>query len=75
MATDKGQTNQKRKKIKSTKQQETTNRVAAADTTGTTYQNIFTMIIDHKKQKGTDLTGKLHVTSNRGNTYLFVLYD
>ena len=36
---------------------------------------VFTKIIDHKRQIATDLTGKFPVTSNRGNKYLFVLYD
>ena len=36
---------------------------------------VFTKIIDHKRQIATDVTGRFPVTSNRGNTYLFVLYD
>ena len=36
---------------------------------------VFTKIIDHKQKIATDLTGKLPVTSNRGNKYLFVLYN
>ena len=35
----------------------------------------FIKIIDYKRQIATDLTGKFPVTSNRGNKYLFVLYD
>ena len=36
---------------------------------------VFNKIIEHKRQIATDLTGKAPVTSNRGNKYLFVLYD
>ena len=38
---------------------------------------VFTRIIDHKRQVAiaTDLTGKLPVTPNRGNKYLFFKYD
>ena len=36
---------------------------------------VFTKITDHKRQIATDLTGKPPVTYNRGNKYLFVLYD
>ena len=36
---------------------------------------VFTKIIDHKQQIDTDLIGKFPVTYNRGNKYLFVLYD
>ena len=36
---------------------------------------VFTKIIDHKRQIFTYLTGKSPVTSNRGNKYLFFLYD
>ena len=35
---------------------------------------VFTNIINHKRQITTDLTGKLPVTSNKVNEYLFVLY-
>ena len=36
---------------------------------------VFTKIINHKRKIATDLTGKLPIISNRGNKYLFVLYD
>ena len=36
---------------------------------------VFTKITVHKRQIATDLTGEFPVTSNRGNKYLFVLYD
>ena len=36
---------------------------------------VFTKIIDHKKQIATDLPGKSPVTSNRGNKYIFLLYE
>ena len=36
---------------------------------------VFTKIIDYKRQLATDFTGKLPVTSNKGNKYLFVLYE
>ena len=36
---------------------------------------VFTKTIDHKRQIDTEPTGKSPVTSNRGNKYLFVLYD
>ena len=36
---------------------------------------LLTKIIYHKMEIATDLTGKPFVTSNRGNKYLFVLYD
>ena len=36
---------------------------------------VFTNMIDHKRQIATELTGKLHVTSNRGNKYIFVIYN
>ena len=35
---------------------------------------VFANIINHKRQIVTDLTGKVPVTSNSGNKYLFVLY-
>ena len=36
---------------------------------------MFTNIIDHKRKIATELTGKSQVTPNRGNKYLFVLYE
>ena len=36
---------------------------------------LFTKIIDHKRKIATDLTGKFPLTPNKGNKYLFVLYD
>ena len=36
---------------------------------------VFTKIIYHRRQMGKDLTGKLPLTSNRGNKYLFMIYD
>ena len=36
---------------------------------------VFAKIINRKRQINTDLTGKFLVTSNRGNKYLFFLYD
>ena len=36
---------------------------------------VFTKIIYHKRQISTDLTGKFPATSNRGNTYIFLLYE
>ena len=35
----------------------------------------FTKIIDLKQQIATDLTGKYLVTFDRGNKYIFVLYE
>ena len=35
---------------------------------------LLTKIINHKRQIATELTGKSHVTINRVNNYLFILY-
>ena len=76
MATDKGHMNQTRKNIKSNKQQYTMKLEdppikPLAQRTNT----VFTKIIDHKRQITTDLTGKFHVTSNRRNNDIFLLYE
>ena len=67
---------QTRKDIKSTKQKypmklEETPMTPLEQCTNT----VFTKIIDYKKKIATDLTGKFPVTSNRGNKYLFVIYE
>ena len=36
---------------------------------------VFTKIIYHRRQMEKDLIGKLPLTSNRGNKYLFMIYD
>ena len=76
METPKGNMHQKRKKLKSTKTQEL--KTPEEQPTKPLVQRtntVFTNIIDYKRQITTDLTGKLPVTSNRGNNYIFVLYD
>ena len=76
MATAKGHMHQTRKNIKSTKQQEPVRQEdpsikPLAQRTNT----VFTKIIDHKRKIATYLIGKFPVTSNRGNKYIFVLYE
>ena len=36
---------------------------------------LFTNIIDHKRKIATELTGTFLVASNRGNKYIFILYE
>ena len=76
MATAKGQMHQTRKNLKLTKPQEPkTLEELPTKTLAQRTTIVFTNIIDHKQQIDTDLIGKLPVTYNRGNKYLFVLYD
>ena len=76
MATDKGHMNQKRSIINSTNQQEPMKLEYPQMKPLTQRTNtMFTKIINHTSQIATDLTGKLTVTSNRVNKYLFVLYE
>ena len=76
MATDKGHMHQKMKNIRSNNQQEPMKledppmKLLAQCT-----NMVFANIIYHKWQILTELTGKLPVTSNRGNKYIFVLYE
>ena len=76
METYKIQMHQKRKNLKSTKpqepkrQEETSMQPLAKFT-----QAVFTNIVDLKRQISTYPKGKLPVTSNRFNKYLFVLYN
>ena len=76
METSKGHMHQTRKILKFTKTQElkTTEEEPMKPLVKRT-NIVFTKITDHKQQIATDLTGKLSVTSNRSNKYLFVLYD
>ena len=76
MATAKGHMHQTRKNLNSTKTQELKN--PEEEPTKPLVQRtntVFTKIIEQKGQIGTDLTGKFPVTPNRGNKYLFVLYN
>ena len=67
---------QTKKKIKSTKQQGPRRQENPLMTPLAQHTNtVFTKIIVHKRKIDTDLTGKFPVTSNRGNNYLFVLYE
>ena len=76
METAKGHIYQTKNNLKSTKTQELKNpekepMKPLVQRTNT----FFAKIIEHKRQIATDLKVKSPVTSNRGNKYLFVLYD
>ena len=76
IATAKCHMHQTRKNINSTKQQdpmklEEPHMTPLSQRTNT----VFTKIINYKRQISTDLTGKFPVTSNRGNKYIFVIYE
>ena len=76
MATSKDNIHQKRKNLKFTNPQEP--KIPEEELMKPLVQRtniVFTKIIDRKRQIATDLTWKFPVTSNRGNKYLFVLYD
>ena len=45
------------------------------ETLETHSNHVFTDIINPQQKIATNLTGQFPVTSNRGNEYLFVLYD
>ena len=45
------------------------------ETLETRSNHVFTNIIDHQQRIETNLTGRLPVTPNRKNKYLFVLYE
>ena len=76
MATSKGHMHQTRKNLNSTKPQypKTLEELLMKPLVQRT-KTVFTKIINHKRQIATDPTGKFPVTSNRGNKYLFILYD
>ena len=76
MATDKGRIHQTRKNLKSTKTQElNTQEEEPMKPLEQRTNTVFTKIINHKRKIATYITVKFPVTSNRGNNYLFVLYD
>ena len=65
-----------RKNIKSTKTQgKPTNKYKTMEVLETRSNHVFANIIDPQQQIATNLTGRLPVTSNRVNKYLFILYD
>ena len=45
------------------------------ETLETRSNHVFANIINPQQRMATDLTGRFPVTSNRGNKYLFILYD
>ena len=76
METSKGHMHQKRKNLKSTNPKEP--KILEDPPMEPLVQStniLFTKIIYHRRQIVTYLTGKSPVISNRGNKYLFVLYD
>ena len=76
MATAKGHMHQTQNNLKSTKKQELkTPEEELMKPLAQRTSTVFAKIIDHKRTIATDLTGKFPVTPNRGNKYLFVLYD
>ena len=76
MATAKGHMHQTRKNINSTKQQEKIRQEEIPMTPLAQWNKTFsTKSINHTIEINTDLTGKYPVTSNRGNKYLFILYE
>ena len=76
IATTKVHMKQIRKNIKSTKTQgKPTNKYKTMEVLETRSNHVFANIIDPQQQIATNLTGRLPVTSNRVNKYLFILYD
>ena len=74
MATTKGHMKQIRKNIKSTKTHSNPpNTEEPTERLKTCSNHVFTNIIDPQERISTNLTGRLPVTSNRGNKYLFIL--
>ena len=67
---------QTRKNIKSAKQKEITKiEEPLMKPMAQRTNKVFIKTIKHRRQIETDLIGKFYVTSNRGNKYLFVLYE
>ena len=76
IAMAKGHMKQLGKNIISTKTLETTpTEEEPMETLETRFNYVFTKIIDNQQRITTNLTGRFPVTSNRGNKYLFVLYE
>ena len=76
ISTAKGHMKQVRKNINSTKTQSTLpNTEETMEILETRSNNVFTDIIDPQERIETNINGRLPVTSNRGNKYLFILYD
>ena len=76
MAISKVQKHQTRKNLNSTKPKDHKRQEEPPIPTMLKLTNtVFTKIFEHKRQIGTDITGKFLVTSNRGNNYIFVLYE
>ena len=76
MDTTEGHMKHIRKNIKSTKTQGTPpNKDKPMEILETRSNHVFTEIIDTQQWIATDLTGIFPVTSNRGNKYLFILYN
>ena len=65
-----------RNKIKSTKTQGTPpNKDKPMETLETYSNHVFVNIIDPQQRIATDLTRRFPLKSNRGNKYLFILYN
>ena len=75
MTTAKGHMHQKINNLKSTKPQEPKTLEDQPMKPLLQRTNPVFTKINHKRQISTNLTGKLPVKSNRGNKYIFVLYD
>ena len=76
MSTAKFHINYIRNNIKSTKTQSMSPNIEEPmEILETCSNHFFTDIIDLQERIATDLTGRFPVTSNRGNRYLFILYD
>ena len=76
MATSKGHMKHIRKNINSTKTHSIPpNKEEPMEILETRSNHVFTKIIDTQERIVTDLTGRFPVNSNRGNKYLFILYD
>ena len=45
------------------------------ETLETCSNHVFAKIIDPQQRIATNITGRFPVTSNRGNKYLFILYN
>ena len=76
MATTKGHMKQIRKNIKSTKTQDTPpDEEKTMEILETRSNQVFANIINPRQRIATGLTGRFPVTSNRGNTYLFIIYE
>ena len=76
MATAKLHMKQVRKKINSTKTQNTPpNTEEPMEILETCSNHVFIKIINSQERIATDLTGRFPVTSDRGKKYLFILYE